>query len=179
MKLDNYNDFDKITIYAKRDKKDAIIKSYNLFQWELVEELDNRRYEDIVDLSFVRPHKLKNKDKLQWLQVCMEEKINEKAKLEKNKNAFSTSFGILFGLIGLSSLTLGFLGLFKVLKDYTLVKNIVLLVVGSISSALCAVFVPIIYKKEKTIFNQRNKELDNRISEICQKTFDLIGDKHE
>ena len=99
MKIDNYKEYDTLTLYVKKNKSTGIIKHYKIFGWELVEEADNNMYADLVDLTFIRSHKIKNKDELQLQQVYMEETLNKLGKLDKFKHAKSASVGLSVGTI--------------------------------------------------------------------------------
>ena len=71
-------EYDELRLYVKKTKKDEIVNHYKVFGWNLVSINENKRYEDIVDLEFKRPHKIKEKDELQLLQVYMEENVNQR-----------------------------------------------------------------------------------------------------
>ena len=107
MEITNYNEFDTLEIYAKKDKSKHVKACYQSFAWSVVEEKENDRYGDTIDLTFQRPHKLKNKDELQLMQVYMEDSLNKYGSLERQKHAKSTICGITFGLLSLLVLIVG------------------------------------------------------------------------
>ena len=132
MKINDYINYDSLKLYVKKNKSKEIIEHYKLFGWEVLEEFENKKYEDILDLTFCRPHKIKNKDELQLLQVYMEERLNEQAKIEKHKHSKTTSIGLCLGVIGVGLITLGLLACLKVIMFVSLIGGILLAVSGSI-----------------------------------------------
>ena len=62
MKINDYINYDSLKLYVKKNKSKEIIEHYKLFGWELAEEFENKKYEDILDLTFCRAHKIENKD---------------------------------------------------------------------------------------------------------------------
>ena len=99
MKEEIFN-YDNLTLYVKKNKVEEIVQHYEIFGWQLVKSVENDRYEDLVDLTFVRPHKIENKDDLQLYQVFMEEKLNEAAKAQRRRHIWSTLFAFNASLIG-------------------------------------------------------------------------------
>ena len=51
MKTNNYNEYDKLVLYVKKDKAKEIIGRYVLFGWEVESQEENSRYEDILDIT--------------------------------------------------------------------------------------------------------------------------------
>ena len=81
-KIDS-NKFDTLNLFVKKIKRQDVVDTYTSLGWKLLTEKENDRYEDIIDLTFLRPHKIQNKDQLQLMQVYTEDNLNEIAKLEK------------------------------------------------------------------------------------------------
>ena len=175
MNQKKYNDFDTLTLYVKKLKAVEIIESYKTFGWELVEECENKRYEDIVDLTFNRPHKIKNKDELQLLQIYMENNLNAKAKLEKNKHQKSTSFGLIFGVLGLILMLNGFLHIFGVLEGFKLIGGIVIASIGFMFLITTLIVIPKLLNKEHSYFKEKHALYEHEIDEICKKATSLLG----
>lgn len=82
MKKD-YNKYDYLSASVKSENADQMQIRYVDFGWELIERIPHSKYYDIEIMTFRRDRKIKNKDKLQYLQVVMEHKINEIARLKK------------------------------------------------------------------------------------------------
>lgn len=179
MKTKTDIDFDTLTLYIKKARASKIIDNYKTFGWELVNEKENNQYEDILDITLKRPHKIENKDELQLMQVYLEDKLNSLAKLEKNKHPKSTSFGLIFGVFGTFLILLGALFGFKVLAGASLPISIFLSFIGIFFLLLTLIFIPKIYSKELKDYNQKHLMLEKDTKDICKKASELWGEKNE
>ena len=83
---DDYLEYDYLRLSVKRDKVEQVVKGYNAFLFVEVNRYEDRRFSNLLHLEFKRPHKIKNKDSLQYLQVEYECAINECAKEENEKH---------------------------------------------------------------------------------------------
>ena len=175
MEINNYNEFDTLEIYARKNKVDHIKSCYQSFSWHVVEEKENDRYSDTIDLTFQRPHKLKNKDELQLMQVYMEDTLNKYGSLERHKHAKSTTYGLCFGVLSLAILIAGII----ILKNSLL--NILfggtLIVLGLLSCMIVFVVCLKLFKTEKETFEQSRKKLQDDLETICKKAKKLAGGK--
>lgn len=178
METKNYKDFDHLTLMVKRTLAKEIIGYYKLLNWTLESESDNRRYEDIVDLKFARPHFIENKDELQLTQIYLEERINHIRKIEKHKHSLSTSFALCLSVVGLAFLALGILAILNTIH-IGLAFGITFTAVGVVPFILCAIFIPKIYKNEINKFNTLHNRLSKELHEICNKAAALTGGEHE
>lgn len=177
MKTKTYNDFDTLKLFVKKDKYEEIVSNYKTFGWELAEKKENNKYEDIFDLTFERPHKIENKDELQLMQVYMEEKLNNLAKLERNKHPKTTSYGLIFGTFGLLFLLNGLLHIFNITPSIGLVGGIVMASFGLIFLISTAIVIPKLFKKENVYFETKSNQYKFEIVEICKKASSLSGGK--
>jgi len=174
-KTNDYKNFDYLTLYVKKKKVDEIKKHYKLLKWDILEEVENKKYEDIVDLTFFRSHKIDNKDKLQLSQVYLEEKLNEIGKLERHKHSQSLIFGLNFFIFILSLIFLGVSFclkhsiLWKLILGICLLYISVLLLVGGI------VVLNKIYKREKERFSLKEKVIQQDIEKILNNALTFIG----
>ena len=175
----DYNNYDQINLTVKRQNADEVILSYGAFLWEKVEEKEDKQYHDILHLSFIRPHKIPNKDRLQLLQVHYEHFINERAVAENKKHAKSQALFVTAGVIGFS-LVLGILALiFYLTSTFAIVGATVFIVLQS------ALFVFLILKakgtmaKEKKNFIFKREELHGYIEKILSEAKDFTGAKDE
>ena len=178
MKKNNNLDYDTLTLLVKKEKQEEIIKCYQNFGWELVGNNENRKYEDIVDLIFKRPHKIKNKDELQLQQVYMEERLNEIGKLERHKHSKTTGFCLFFGVIGLAMIIYG---LYLILK-FNIAQipiSISQLSVGFVFCLATIIFAPKIYKKEKKTFHEKTIKLQEELKAIYEVVSTLTGGGYE
>lgn len=169
MKEIDYNNFDKLEIYAKKNKVDMIIKCYEAFSWTLFEKEENSRYADTYNLTFIRPHKIENKDFLQYHQIEMENNLNKIGKIEKNRHSKSTIWGLIFGLllIGFTFLSISLFKVRTILNYIFAIASVCL----AITLLLLSIFlIPKIYKKEKKIFSKQNELLQKNLKLICEMT---------
>lgn len=178
MKINN-KEFDTLTLYVKKEKSEKIIENYKVFKWELVEEKENTQYEDIVDLTFIRQHKIENKDELQLLQVYMEERLNEQGKIEKHKHSKSCVLGLCLGLLCGALIALGLLFCFQVLPKFGLVGGIVLASFGFLLVLFELIYLPKLFKKESVFYENRSKILEQEINIICKNASALAGGEYE
>lgn len=169
------NNMDSLKIFAKKGKCADIVEKYNCFGWKLSEKSENDRYEDIVDLTFARPHKIENKDELQLFQVYMEDDLNAIAKLERNKHAMATAFGLFFFPVALILIGFGILFCLNILPVLGLIGGICFCAVGVIIAAVAGILLPKIIKKEKTKFEQSHGKLNKQLEGICEKAKGLTG----
>ena len=169
---------DSLTIYVKKSKSNEIKENYSLFGWQVVSEAENRRYEDILDITFSRPHKISHKDELQLYQVYMEERINHQVKLERNQRSKTTAFGLCFGVFGVALFVMGILSCCGVVSMFGVIPSLVMSVLGIAVLIVGGIFVPKILKKEKSIFEINNKKINQEINVIKNKVLSLNGGKN-
>ena len=175
MKTNNYNDYDKLTIYVKKDKVDAILQKYEVFSWEVEDKKENSRYDDILDVTFCRPHKIPYKDELQLMQVYMEEEINTLAKKERHKHNKSTAVGLGCGLPGLAILVFGILNFFKLFPPMGLIVGILCTVIGLGATIFTSFVLPKMVKTENADFLGSCKTHNANIDKICNQVKTLLG----
>lgn len=173
------NEIDTLTIYVKRNKLSEIVGNYKAFAWEVVEQKDNDRYADIVDVTFNRPHKINNKDDLQLMQVYMEERLNEIGKIERHSQSKATILGLCNGIIGFACLVLGILFCLDVLSFLGVIAGIVLIVFGATLIILELITLPKIIKRDKRIARARLKILDEEVKTICKNAISFAGENSE
>lgn len=178
MKTNNYNEYDKLVLYVKKEKLEEIVEHYILFGWELESQKENDRYEDILDVVFSRPHKIENKDELQLLQVHMEERLNKKAKIDKHKNGLITAAGLCMGSILAGIITILVLSLFDVLQFGLVIKILLGVSIVCLIVIEC-LFLPKIYKYEKEKYKIDYLAVEDEINAICERVKILVGDAYE
>lgn len=178
-KIDNYKEYDKLHIYVKDGLVSNIIEYYKLLGWQFENKKENQRFEDIVDMSFYRPHNIENKDELQLIQVYMEEKLNNLGKIQKQKHNFSTAFGLCTGVFALAMLILAVLNFLNVLTFLGLTFSIIFAVLGTILLVVSGILLPKIIKKEKNKYQVKYQQINKELEEICQKAKALTGVKDE
>lgn len=102
-------DKDNLHLYAKKSKLNLVEECYESLGWQKTAQEENKRYDDLVDLSFERPHKINNKDDLQLLQIHMEHHLNKLGRIERRKYFKSLIFGVSLCILGLYMLLSGVL----------------------------------------------------------------------
>lgn len=175
----NYKNFDRLDIYAKKDKKRRIIQCYQSFSWKLVHRQESKRYADTEELTFIRPHKIKNKDFLQYNQIEMENILNDIGKLGKNKHARSTIFGLCFGLLFAGILALGIFLILSHASTLNLAFGISCIGLSSIFLSLTIVITTRTAIKERGSFKQKSLLLNKKLSDVCKIASDKSGDNNE
>jgi len=176
MKTKDYKNFDTLTLYVKKTKAEQIKEYYKIFKWNLIEEKENDKYADIVDLTFSRPHKIENKDELQLNQVYLEENINELAKLENRKHSKSLIFGLSFAIVILILLIQGILFVVNFSFTRELIWGIVLIFLSVLLIVGLVLLLIRIFKNENVVFNAKQQEITSEINSICSYVVNLGGD---
>ena len=72
----DYNNYDYLAVSVKSDQLNRILHCYRALGWTEVKTVDDREYYNMKYVRLRRPHKIANKDRLQYLQVRMEGAIN-------------------------------------------------------------------------------------------------------
>ena len=103
----DYNEYDSLSVLIKRKESSAILSYYNSFGWEEYERRDDRRYFDIIHIKLKRRHKIPNKDRLQLLEIEMENAINRLAVLRGKKHWRTVAFAVLLSILSLFIAAIG------------------------------------------------------------------------
>ena len=170
----DYHNFDKLEVMAKTAKEKDLVNHYALFGWEEVNKTDDKRYFDLTHITFIRPHKIANKDRLQLLQIYYENYMNELYDCEKNKYIRSTIFVISTVIIGLILMAIGIITLLaspilaKILGGVFIVTSIVLTVCSFIKLKK-------VKRNEKNSFKEKYSDLQNKIDCVLQDAVNFVG----
>lgn len=176
MKKD-YNTYDYLSASVKSEIVDQMQMRYEDFGWELIERLPHSKYYDIEILTFRRDRKIKNKDKLQYLQVVMEHKINEIARLKKWQylpTIISTSllcildFLLVFGGIAVILLLMNSIGY---------ITGGILSGVGLVLSALTVIINKHLSFYDSLKYKALSLKLNSEIKQICEQVVDLTDEQ--
>lgn len=165
---------DFLDLYVKKEKSQEIVRRYRIFGWQLEKASENNLYEDLVDLTFSRPHNIPNKDELQLVQVYMEEKVNEIAKEEHHKHSKSIALGLSCGVLGLVLIALGLLFCFNILP-LGLVAGILFSSFGCALWILGGIFIPMLVRRERKMFEKSHSIKLRELEEICEHARSLSG----
>ena len=166
---------DKLTMYVKKSKVDHIVQQYSAFGWDVVDQTENKKYEDIVDITFSRPHTIQNKDHLQLLQVYMEDGLNRMGKLENNKYPVTISLGLCAGVLGLLMLVLGGLFAFSILPVLGIIGGCIMAFLGLALLILGSIAIPKVFRKEVRKYQKMHAILEREIKDIVKEAKALRG----
>lgn len=178
----DYKNYDYISVSVKEKQAEELEQTYAAFLWERVSREEHKRYSDIQNFVFRRPHKIKNKDELQFLQVAAEEELNARDKLERNKHARSTASGLVFGLFGTALIIIGVLLILLAVefdKVAPIVGGIIAALAGIAVCACTAVVSIRIFKKENAEYEIKNDNSLTASREILEKAERLVADAEE
>ncbi|MBE7074935.1 MAG: hypothetical protein E7376_03050 [Clostridiales bacterium] len=173
--MDLSKENDNLQIFVKKDKKDLIENCYNSLGWTKTKEQDNEKYEDTINLTYTRPHKIKNKDALQLLQVHVEHNLNELGKLEKNKHAKTTALGFSLGALAIVLCVIGSIYLFYVKDISSIVLCCGIIALGFFLGINTIISCVKIFKKEKIYFENKSNELNTSIKNICKNAEEFLN----
>ena len=169
----DYKKHDKLVITTKKALLEQVLNAYSVFKWEQLILKDDKNYGDEVHVTLVRPHQLKNKDSVQYLQVCFEKYLDQISNAYTYKNLKSTIITLLVAVGGIG-LIIGGLALifncvnFLALLGYGLSSAGVLIPV-----ALIPLFIKT-YRKENLLYKQKRNNLNIKIDEILKKARELL-----
>ena len=173
--IKNHNDFDYITLFVKKDMAEEIKQSYLHFEWSVFEEKENNRYEDILDITFSRPHKIKNKDDLQILQMYTEDGFNRLGKLEKNKHTKTLTTALTTEVIGFFLFICGLLTALNLLPFGYFWISLASAIIGGLSMIAGAIILPFVHKKEKANYIETKQRLHEEIKAVHKRVESLKG----
>lgn len=72
----DHNNYDYLAVSVKSDQLSRILHCYRALGWTEIKTEEDRQYYDMNYVRLRRPHRIANKDRLQYLQVRMENSIN-------------------------------------------------------------------------------------------------------
>ena len=167
---------DTISVKSKKSASEHIIGRYGDFGWTLIKREDDKLYENISHLTFTRPHCVKNKDKLQLLQVRLEIAYNDMGRYSHKISVRTALFGSLFGLLS-AGLCAGGVLLFL------LIEGLLPIIFGALTCALgiavgifCAKFCNRVYKRNKDKYSRLIEEQVKKIDGLCSTARILRGE---
>lgn len=99
--IKDHDNYDYLSVSLKRAYADMIMKCYLALGWEDVHTEADKDYADMKYVLFSRPHAIANKDRLQYIQVRMENVLNRASERSIKKHRKSTALAVLFGILGL------------------------------------------------------------------------------
>lgn len=168
----DYNKYDILDIYAKENKVETITECYESFCWELIEKNENRKYADTMELTFIRPHKLPQKDYLLYTQIEMENTLNAIGKLERTRYAKSTTISLICGLFSILLIILGG----KFFSPKFLVVSIICMAIGIIGCILTTLMAIKLHKLDDERFNSEHLRLTQTLKDIREMVNKVVND---
>ncbi len=170
----NFDEYDRITVTTKTENEEKILRDYSIFGWEWIKKENDVIFANLVHLTFMRPHRIKNKDQLQYQQVCYEQKINTLFEFERTKNLFSTLWFIFLVSLFVS---FGGLGVYFMLKSKILLGGIFLFI--GVASACLTPLIKRVRVKENRRHREKVNKLNEEIEDALKKVAFLTGVQDE
>lgn len=155
----DYNNFDYLSVSVKSAELDKVLNCYRTLGWNEIARGEDDKYEDMKYISFSRPHKIANKDRLQYLQVRMESAINGIASSFFHRHKRSIALTTVFVTCGLIFIALGLWLMLGVGGDAGAICGIILTAFGG--TLVLAIIYPLTF-----VHFKENKEVKQRIEEL-------------
>lgn len=164
-KSSNYLDYDHINIRVRVQLSQKIKEYYQNFGWIFEAEEEDKKYSDVVNISFTRPHFIKNKDYLQLLQVRLENMLNKIDEYKTKQYSRALVWGLIFGFLSLFIVATGVLLSIFLPSFIYVICSIVLCSLG-IGTSIFAII-----KTKKVVKSDREKykKLQESANQIIQK----------
>ena len=170
---------DTISVKSKRQAAEHIIERYGHFGWTLTDKTDDKLYENIVHLTFSRPHSIENRDELQLLQVRLEIAYNAMGHLSAKIPARATLLSILFGLLALGYIAVGILMFLLLSGTVSVILGVFLCATASAFAAAGVFVVRRVYKKDSEKYSALIGEQVQKIEELCAAAKSLRGEDEQ
>ena len=175
--INDYQNYDYLEIIVKRDSADEIVRWYSRLLWSEYQRKEDKLYNDIIHVSFLRPHKIPNKDRLQLLQVYYENILNEKAYKLKDKNAKSEALIVTTVVLAILSVLCSGALIFIVKNLFVYLGAGLLFGLSCVGVACSFNGIKKLRKKENLEFETKNENYTNQIDRIMDEISTLTGDK--
>ena len=175
LKTKDHENYDYIEIIVKKENVDEVVASYGKFLWKELSRKEDRRYNDVIHLSFYREHNIPSKDRLQLLQVYYEFTLNERSEAFDKKHHKSNA-GIC-NLVFFTTLIL--VGLWWFIFYMQTILAFIGAMVFTLSISLIAVFfgkkLNNLRKKESKSFKVKEQKQQEKIQEILREVETLTS----
>ncbi len=168
MQIRDYKNFDYIDVIVKKQNEQEIIDGYLSFLWQKIEQKEDRRYNDIVHLSFKREIDIPNKDRLQLLEVYYETALNKRAEIQIKKH--SKSKWAIFSLAFFSLAGLFLIGVF-----IYFLKSIMSIALGGVIALLGLALDIFFTKRIRKKFLSENIDYENKILLVNNEIKDILS----
>ncbi|MCD8200477.1 MAG: hypothetical protein LUD47_00195 [Clostridia bacterium] len=101
-------EYDRMDVTIRSSVADTLVDCYTALGWEIVERGTDG---EAVHCSMRRPHDISKRDHRQYLQVRVESKANEAAKILRHGHRASAIISAVLGAVSLAILALGILAM--------------------------------------------------------------------
>lgn len=167
----DHTNYDYLSVSVKNDQLERILSCYAALGWRVVKREGDRQYYNMKFVVFRRPHKIENKDRLQYLQVRMENALNNMSAIVFKRHRKSAALFAVLMLLSLGLIALGLWLFFGLMGGAGFIGGIISLSAAAavIVSALIALFV--LRKKEDAATKQKidyKLELLHRLTEEAE-----------
>lgn len=175
----DYNTTDTLDVTVRTDKAWELWDRYKKFGWVQYASTPDSTYDNLVHISFYRPHRIEHKDELQLLQVNMEMAINNLSKAERYKNLKSMACGSIIAIITAVFVLFGTLVPVFMYSATHLAFGIIC---GVLAVITLAVGIPKNIKRrerEEDKYNRLTLSLNAEIASACARAEELSGGINE
>ena len=171
----DYKTFDTLDITVRTDKEWDVRQRYKKFGWVQYDSSQDALYDNLVHISYYRPHKIAHKDELQLLQVNMEMAINSLSKAERYKNLKSMVCG---SVIAIFTILFVLFGTLVPLCMYSVAHLAFGIACGVLAVITLAVGIPKNIRRrirEEDKYNKLMLKFNSEIAAACAKAEELLG----
>ena len=162
----DYNEYDILSLALKENESLRLLEYYAAFGWQEYERCEDKRYFDIIHIKLLRRHKIPNKDRLQLLQVKMENVVNRFAFARKTKHSRSIIIALSLGIFSLGLLSIS---IYLLINQVLPILSISLFFVVLGISVGTFLAVRRIVKRENSEFMLKFKEMTSDIARIISR----------
>lgn len=165
----DYRDYDYLDVYIKKKHAEDLERAYAAFKWEMLTKKERSGSDGIVLYTFRRPHKMENKDELQFLQVNAEFEMNAINSVWHNKHCRSALLGSVCAISGCAAIAGGIV-LSLVLRTVLFTVCGCLLAAAGLAACIAgAIAVPRLYRAENARFLSKLDKRHKTLTAIMQK----------
>lgn len=166
MTQEEERNFDTLTVSVRCEREEEIERAYAALGWTQTERTEDARYSDLAVLRLRRPHKIPHKDRLQLLQVYLEQAYNTLAIREKYKWSRSLSLGLSCGLLGITAIVAGVLCAVKAVAAAWLVCGVLTAAAGVLCAAVTAWGLRVLVPRDRTRLQKCREEANAQIAYV-------------
>lgn len=169
----DFNKYDKLTVDISNAVAEDILPCYKSLGWELSSRIYKKNKSSYC---FYRKHSIANKDRLQLLQVYMENTVNQLSAYAKREHIKSIT---LFASATFLSFLIIVAGILLATQKNLVAYGIVIGVLGLIIHCLLALLAKKLYLKEEKKFAKIKEHAIFEINKVNGEALALIGGEDE